>query len=162
MEVQNKKQAAQIAVLSDVEKQLEQTVAAGKKLEKQNTVLQKELVGQSEYISALEEKMYKANVTSLELLKQLKDAEQEIETLKSYIIDLKSKVAVYIPVKDDPIDEKLADFINNYPDRQRLKIMFMRESEGVYEFGSKKIFIKVEKDKIKSKLTLLAFHADVF
>jgi len=39
MEVQNKKQAAQIAVLSDVEKQLEQTVAAGKKLEKQNTVL---------------------------------------------------------------------------------------------------------------------------
>jgi hypothetical protein len=95
--------------------------------------------------------MYKANVTSLELLKQLKDAEQEIETLKSYIIDLKSKVAVYIPVKDDIIDEKLADFINNYPDRQRLKIMFMRESEGVYEFGSKKIFIKVEKDKIKSK-----------
>jgi hypothetical protein len=95
--------------------------------------------------------MYKANVTSLELLKQLKDAEQEVETLKSYIIDLKSKVAVYIPVKDDPIDEKLADFINNYPDRQRLKIMFMRESEGVYEFGSKKIFIKVEKGSIKSK-----------
>jgi hypothetical protein len=48
--------------------------------------------------------MYKANVTSLELLKQLKDAEQEIETLKSYIIDLKSKVAVYIPIKDDVID----------------------------------------------------------
>jgi len=95
--------------------------------------------------------MYKANVTSLELLKQLKEAEQEIETLKSYIIDLKSKVAVYIPIKDDPIDEKLADFINNYPDRQKLKIMFMRESEGVYEFGSKKIFIKVEKDRIKSK-----------
>ena len=95
--------------------------------------------------------MYKANVTSLELLKQLKDAEQEVETLKSYIIDLKSKVAVYIPIKDDPIDEKLADFINNYPDRQRLKIMFMRESEGVYEFGSRKVFIKVEKDKIKSK-----------
>ena len=64
---------------------------------------------------------------------------------------MKSKVAVFIPIKDDPIDEKLADFINNYPDRQRLKIMFMRESEGVYEFGSKKIFIKVEKDKIKSK-----------
>lgn len=98
--------------------------------------------------------MYKANVTSLELLKQLKEAEQEVETLKSYIIDLKSKVAVYIPIKDDPIDEKLADFINNYPDRQKLKIMFMRESEGVYEFGSKKIFIKVEKDRIKSKLTL--------
>ena len=107
--------------------------------------MHKEITSQSDYISALEEKMYKANVTSLELLKQLKDAEQEVETLKSYIIDLKGKVAVYIPIKDDPIDEKLADFINNYPDRQRLKIMFMRESEGVYEFGSKKVFIKVEK-----------------
>ena len=114
--------------------------------------MHKEIQGQSEYISALEEKMYKANVTSLELLKQLKEAEQEVETLKSYIIDLKSKVAVYIPYKDDPIDEKLADFINNYPDRQRLKIMFMRESEGVYEFGSRKVFIKVEKQQIKSKL----------
>lgn len=96
--------------------------------------------------------MYKANVTSLELLRQLKEAEQEVETLKSYIIDLKGKVAVYIPFKDDPVDEKLADFINNYPDRQRLKIMFMRESVGVYEFGSKKVLIKVEKDKIKIRV----------
>jgi hypothetical protein len=45
-----------------------------------------------------------------------------------YIIDLKQKVAIYIPQKDDPIDKILADYINNYPDRQRLKIMFLRES----------------------------------
>ena len=121
-------------------------------MEKQNASLHKELKSQSDYISQIEEKMYKANVTSLELLRQLKEAEQEVETLKSYIIDLKSKVAVYIPVKDDPVDEKLADFINNYPDRHRLKIMFMRESEGVYEFGSKKVLIKVEKDKIKIRV----------
>jgi hypothetical protein len=37
----------------------------------------------------LEDKVYKANKTSLELLKQLKDSEMEIETLKNYIIDLK-------------------------------------------------------------------------
>ena len=121
-------------------------------MEKQNTSLQKELKSQSDYISQIEEKMYKANVTSLELLRQLKEAEKEVETLKSYIIDLKGKVAVYIPMKDDPVDEKLADFINNYQDRQRLKIMLMRESEGVYEFGSKKVLIKVEKDKIKIRV----------
>jgi len=61
--------------------------------------------------------VYQANITSLELLKQLKEAEQEIEALKSYIIDLKSKVAIYIPHKDDQIDHRLAEFINNYPDR---------------------------------------------
>ena len=55
-----------------------------------------------------------------------------MDTLKQYIIDLKSRIAVYIPVRDDHIDRKLAEYINNFPDRQKLKIMFMRESEGVY------------------------------
>jgi formylmethanofuran dehydrogenase subunit E-like metal-binding protein len=62
----------------------------------------------------------------------LKDSEVEIETLKNYVIDLKQKIAVYIPAKDDAIDKKLAEFINNYPERSKLKIMFLRESEGVY------------------------------
>ena len=62
----------------------------------------------------------------------MKEAEIEIETLKNYIIDLKQRIAVYIPIKDDPVDKKLAEFINNYPERSKLKIMFMRESEGVY------------------------------
>ena len=94
--------------------------------------LQKELENATDYVLELEEKVYKANKTSLELLKQLKDAEVEIETLKQYIIDLKQRIAVYIPVKEDAIDKKLAEFINNYPERSKLKIMFMRESEGVY------------------------------
>jgi len=88
--------------------------------------------------------MYEANQTSLNLLKDLKEAETELETLKSYVIDLKSKIAIYVPAKDDSVDMKLADFINNYPDRNKLKIMFLRESEGVYSFGSKKILIKVK------------------
>jgi hypothetical protein len=30
---------------------------------------------------------------------------------------LKGRIAVYIPVKDDAIDLRLAEYINNYPDR---------------------------------------------
>ena len=93
------------------------------------------------------------------MLKQMKEyeadlqnANNEIEQLRQYIIDLKSRIAVYIPVKNDPVDKKLAEYINNYPDRQKLKIMFMRESEGVYEFGSRKILVKVEKNKIQIKV----------
>ena len=85
-------------------------------------------------------------------MKHLKDAEGENETLKNYIIELKQRIAVYIPVKDDPIDKRLAEFINNYPERQRLKIMFMRESEGVYQFGTKRIAVRVEKDKINIRV----------
>lgn len=32
--------------------------------------------------------------------------------------------------------------------RNKLKIMFMRESEGVYEFGEKRVRVKVERGKI--------------
>ena len=42
----------------------------------------------------------------------------------------------------------MAEFINNYPNRNKLKIMFMRESSGVYTFGSKKINVTVQKGKI--------------
>ena len=100
----------------------------------------------------MEHKVYDANKTSLNLLTSLKNAEQEVETLKSYIIDLKARIAVYIPVQDDPVDKHLADYINNYPDRQKLKIMFMRESAGVYEFGSRRIAVKVERGKIEIRV----------
>jgi len=118
----------------------------------QKASLQQEILNCSDYILELEEKVYKANKTSLELLKQLKDAEVEIETLKQYIIDLKQRIAVYIPVKADSTDKKLAEFINNYPERSKLKIMFMRESEGVYQFGTKRVAVKVEKDNIKIRV----------
>ena len=98
----------------------------------QKSTLQIELEKATEYIIMMEEKVYKSNKISLELLKQLKDAEIEISSLQQYIIDLKQRIAVYIPMKDDGVDRKLAEYINNYPDRSKLKIMFMRESDGVY------------------------------
>ena len=114
--------------------------------------LQKELDTAADYINELEKKYLKSQETSIELLKHLKNAEFEIETLKQYIIDLKSRIAVYIPMKGDLIDKRLAEYINNFPDRQKLKIMFMRESEGIYQFGTKRVSVKVEKDKINIRV----------
>lgn len=88
----------------------------------------------------------------MELLKQLKECEAEIDALKTYIIDLKSRIAVYIPVQHDSIDRKLAEYINNYPERAKLKIMFMRESEGIYQFGTKKIYVRVDNDRINIRV----------
>ena len=100
----------------------------------------------------MEHRVYDANKTSLDLLTSLKVAEEEVETLKAYVLDLKARIAVYVPVKADPIDKHLADYINNFPDRSKLKIMFMRESEGVYEFGSRRIAVKVERGRIEIKV----------
>ena len=78
----------------------------------------------------------------------MRDLEFENETLRNYIIDLKARVAVYVPVREDSIDMKLAEYINNYPDRNKLKIMFMREQAGVYSFGSKRVTVRIEKGRI--------------
>ena len=57
-------------------------------------------------------------------------------------------MAVYIPIIGDQVDEKLADFINNYPDRNQVKIMFLRESAGVYEFGTKRVEVRLATGKL--------------
>ena len=46
----------------------------------------------------------------------------------------------------------MAEFINNYPERSKLKIMFMRESDGVYQFGTKRVAVKVENHNIKIRV----------
>ena len=55
-------------------------------------------------------------------------------------------------MKEDNVDKRLAEFINNYPERAKLKIMFMRESEGVYQFGTKRVYVRVEKNNIKIRV----------
>lgn len=96
----------------------------------------------------LEKRMYEANKRSLETLQTIRDMEVENSTLKEYIIDLKAKTSIYIPVKTDSVDMRMADYLNNFPDRSKLKIIFLRESHGVYHFGSKRVNVRVEKDKI--------------
>jgi len=38
----------------------------------------------------------------------------------------------------------LGNYLNLYPERNKIKIMFLRESEGVYMFGKKRVYIKIE------------------
>lgn len=138
----------ELKIRIDIEEQLRIARIEIERLTHEKDKLKADLNTASDYLLQQDEKVYKANQTSLELLKSLKEAELEIETLKDYIIELKQRVAVYIPVKDDNVDLRLAEYINNYPDRSKLKIMFMRESEGIYQFGTRKIYVRVEQSKI--------------
>lgn len=49
-----------------------------------------------------------------------------------------------MPVIKDKTDKALANCLNGKEDYEHIRNMFCRESEGVYQFGSKKIYIKVE------------------
>ena len=72
--------------------------------------------------------------------------------MKDHIIELRQRMSIYIPFTDDDIDVRLAEFINNFPERQKMKIMFLRESQGVYQFGSRRVAVAVMKDKINIRV----------
>lgn len=55
---------------------------------------------------------------------------------------MKEAGVAYIPFHNDPIDKALSEFINSLNDPSRLINLFVRESEGVYLFGNKKVYLK--------------------
>jgi hypothetical protein len=79
----------------------------------------------------------------------LKDREAEISVYRTVVIDMQANGVLYIPVKNDVIDKRLAEFINNSSYKAKLASMFVRENgEGIYQFGTRKVFIRVEQDQI--------------
>ena len=58
-------------------------------------------------------------------------------------------------ITDDSIDRRIAEYINASNDPHRLTKLFIREREGVYQFGSKRVYVKIEGDKVFSTLCLL-------
>ena len=101
-------------------------------MQKQKKIMQTELETAGDYLLDSEEKVTKANTVAMDLLNKLKEADAEIEELREIIRFLKNKTMQYIPVKGDLIDETLAEYINNYPDKSKLKVMFVRINPGIY------------------------------
>ena len=72
-------------------------------------------------------------------------SKEKIAELEEIISKMEYTQCIYIAHKNDKIDRTLANFINKYPERKKMNVMFLRDSEGVYRFGQKRIYIKVEK-----------------
>lgn len=79
-----------VAVKDDLADQLNQVNDYVDELCAQKVSMQKELDTAGDYLLDQEEKTDKANKTAVELLNQLKEADSEIESLKAYIVMLKS------------------------------------------------------------------------
>ena len=84
-----------------------------------------------------------------ELKKEIEPMRNENDELKKENDELKKEIKFlkneYVAHRGDKTDEALSEYINNRPEDQQMKIMFLRESEGVYRFGQKRVYIKVEK-----------------
>ncbi len=47
---------------------------------------------------------------------------------------------------------RLAEYLNSMPDAQGVRQLFVRESAGIYRFGSKRVFLKIEQEKIMGNI----------
>ena len=75
--------------------------------------------------------------------------DKNFKTPKPYNEAEDEKRILYVAKKGDAIDIQVANFINNYPDQEFIDNKFIREYEGMYRFGAKRIQIKIERgDKI--------------
>ena len=101
----------------------------------------------------MEQELFEHKSIELELLRTIKELEERIEIIISekserlYFLEEKVEElliiieqmekgqAIYIGHKNDKIDTTLSNFINKYPERKKMNIGFIRESEGVYQFG---------------------------
>ena len=121
-------------------------------------------------LTQLEEELYGSKTEQLDLLQQLKDLEfdqqqaiQKIQQLQEENQSLYKNQAIYIGKRHDKIDMALANYFNTYPEKQNIRILFLRESEGVYQFGQKRVYIKIEQgNQIKVRVGGGFMHIDEF
>jgi hypothetical protein len=120
-----------------------------------------ELDAATEYIITMEEKVYKSNKISLELLEQLKECELELGQLPyghygGYAAplynDYNRRIANYAPIQTDIVDSKMSEFINLHPERHNLRLLFSREGDGWYQFGTKRVNVKFESNLLKVRV----------
>ena len=88
---------------------------------------------------------YKDQILKLNDLVSEMDKQNQYYRKNGLYIAKKDGNNVYIGKKDDQIDMGLAQIINTFPEREKLRMVFVRESEGVYQFGSRKVYIKIGK-----------------
>eukprot|EP01017_Pseudomicrothorax_dubius_P039145 TRINITY_DN5962_c0_g4_i1.p1 TRINITY_DN5962_c0_g4~~TRINITY_DN5962_c0_g4_i1.p1 ORF type:complete len:816 (-),score=343.55 TRINITY_DN5962_c0_g4_i1:188-2635(-) len=137
-----------LVVKDDVSHQLDAARASLALAIRDKEALRQQLDMGAEYIINQDEKAYDLQKIVIYLKGVIAEKDDYVNNLKKLIVEMKEKSAIYVPVKDDPIDRRLADYLNNVSDPNKLRVLFIRESEGVYQFGSKRIYVKVEMDKI--------------
>jgi myosin heavy subunit len=84
------------------------------------------------------------------MIDALDNKDYELDNLKVMVGEAKGRTAPYVPKIDDPVDVALSEYLNSLD--EPIPIPFTRENEGVYLFGTKRIFLKLENNNIRIRV----------
>ena len=127
------------SIIDQLTKQNQDNEKNSAKLVSHIEALRETIEEQAEHISTQNEK-----IGDLESLKA--EREEQLLSLENIIDELRKDREIYKPLKDDPIDIALSDYVNTRT--AGLKVQFDREDHGIYNFGTKKIFVKLEQGRL--------------
>ena len=85
-----------------------------------------------------------------EMINAVDKKEEELDILKNKMGEVKRSNPPYVPVKDDLVDVALAEYLNSK--ETPLPIKFIRQDGGNYLFGTKKVYIKIENNRMLVKV----------
>ncbi|OMJ75729.1 hypothetical protein SteCoe_25066 [Stentor coeruleus] len=81
-----------------------------------------------------------------QMIESVERKEEELHSLKGTMGNAKKRVGLYVPVNEDPVDVALAEYLNSREDP--IQVKFVRQEGGNYTFGSMRIYIKIENEKM--------------
>jgi hypothetical protein len=84
------------------------------------------------------------------MIDSLDNKDYELDNLKIMVGEAKTRSAPYMPKPDDPVDVALSEYLNSLD--SPILIPFTRENEGIYLFGTKRVFLKLENNNIKIRV----------
>lgn len=118
--------------LADLYAQLDQRKLAIDRKDETIAALEAKIDDKFNQMEALEQDIEMKNVV-------IKDLERELAALLNKKIEpVRPKFQYYVPVKGDQVDEKLAEYINEYGS----PVPWKRIGDGNYTYGSKKVNVK--------------------
>ena len=127
------------SIIDQLTKQNQEHEKTNLKLSSHIDALRDTIEEQADHITSQGER-----INDLELQKA--EREEQLLSLENIIDELRKDREIYKPIKDDPIDIALSDYVNTRP--AGVKVQFDREDHGIYNFGTKKIFVKLEQGKL--------------
>lgn len=101
-------------------------------------------------VELVEKRNFQLNKKLNSTLQAIRQKGEQTDLLKNYLQEFKLKSHIYSPDENDIIDLKLAEYLNSLSDPHGFSALFSRENEGIYHFGTKRVFVKIENSKIIS------------
>ena len=98
-------------------------------------------------LMSVSERSYKVSSLVPKMKAVLDEKDVEVEVLRSMVAELQKSRSVYVPASNDPVDSAVASFVNTH---SHMPVPFSRQDEGLYLFGTKRVFIKLENGNIVS------------